>query len=57
MKTEQKRREFLKISAAGALGVMVLGTSACKPGAKPVATTPDRKSFVWDYSYTQFAMQ
>ncbi len=45
MRTDQKRRDFLKISAAGALGVMVLGTAACKPGAKPVATTPDRKSF------------
>lgn len=45
MRTEQKRRDFLKISAAGALGVMVLGTSACKPGAKPVAVAPDRKSF------------
>jgi sugar phosphate isomerase/epimerase len=45
MRTDQKRRDFLKISAAGALGVVVLGTSACKPGAKPVTATPDRKSF------------
>jgi sugar phosphate isomerase/epimerase len=45
MRTDQKRRDFLKISAAGALGVVVLGTSACKPVAKPVATAPDRKSF------------
>lgn len=35
----QKRRDFLKISAAGALGVMAFGPMACKPSA------PDRKSF------------
>jgi sugar phosphate isomerase/epimerase len=33
------RREFFKISAAGALGVMVLGPLGCKPGVV------DRKSF------------
>jgi len=47
MKTEQKRRDFLKISAACALGVIAIGPMACKPGAKqgaqPVAV--DRKSF------------
>lgn len=41
----QKRRDFLKISAAGALGVIALGPMACKPGAKPAAQPVDRKSF------------
>jgi len=45
MRTDQKRRDFLKISAASAVGVMALGAFGCKPGAKPVATTVDRKSF------------
>lgn len=47
MKTEQKRRDFLKISAAGALGVIALGPMACKPGAKQAAqpVAVDRKSF------------
>lgn len=47
MKTEQKRRDFLKISAAGALGVIALGPMACKPGAKQAAQplAVDRKSF------------
>ena len=31
MKTLQNRREFFKISAAGALGVMVFGPLGCKP--------------------------
>ncbi len=46
MKTEQKRRDFLKISAAGALGVVALGPMACKPGAKQAAqpVAVDRKS-------------
>ncbi len=38
-KTLQNRREFLKISAAGTLGMMVLSPLACKPGPA------DRKSF------------
>jgi sugar phosphate isomerase/epimerase len=47
MKTDQKRRDFLKISAAGALGVIALGPMACKPGAKQAAqpVAVDRKSF------------
>jgi sugar phosphate isomerase/epimerase len=45
MKDSQKRRNFLKISAAGALGVVAFGPMACKPGAKPVAVPVDRKSF------------
>lgn len=45
MKDFQKRRDFLKISAAGALGVIALGPMACKPGAKPAAQPVDRKSF------------
>ena len=39
MGTLNNRREFLKISAAGALGLTLLGPTACKPGAI------DRKSF------------
>lgn len=45
MKDSQKRRDFLKISAASALGVIAFGPMACKPGAKPVAVPVDRKSF------------
>jgi sugar phosphate isomerase/epimerase len=46
MKTNQKRRDFLKISTAGALGVMALGPMACKPGAKQAAAVAvDKKSF------------
>jgi sugar phosphate isomerase/epimerase len=45
MNDSQKRRDFLKISAAGALGVMAFGPMACKPGAKPAAVPVDRKSF------------
>ena len=45
MRTDQKRRDFLKISAAGAVGVMAFGAFACKPGSKPVETAPDKKSF------------
>ncbi|HCE56605.1 MAG TPA: xylose isomerase [Prolixibacteraceae bacterium] len=41
----QKRRDFLKISAAGALGVIALGPMGCKPGAKPAIQPVDRKSF------------
>ena len=39
MRTLNNRREFLKISAAGALGLTVLGPMSCKPAAI------DRKSF------------
>jgi len=45
MKESQKRRDFLKISATGALGVMAFGPMACKPGAKQVAAPVDKKSF------------
>ncbi len=41
MKTTQNRRDFLKISAAGAFGVMALGHFSCTPKAKPI----DRKNF------------
>jgi len=42
MKTLQNRRDFLKISAAGAMGAMVISPFACKsPAPAPV----DRKSF------------
>jgi sugar phosphate isomerase/epimerase len=45
MRTNQKRRDFLKISTAGALGVVALGPMACKPKAKQEAVGPDKKSF------------
>lgn len=47
MKTTRSRRDFLKVSAAGALGAFVLTQSSCKTGGKPapVAATPDPKSF------------
>ncbi|MBA4408698.1 MAG: xylose isomerase [Odoribacter sp.] len=38
MKTLQNRRDFLKISAAGSISMMLLGTAGCK-------TAIDRKSF------------
>lgn len=40
MKTMQNRRDFFKVSAAGALGLMALGPIACSTGA-----AIDRKSF------------
>lgn len=40
MKTSKNRRDFLKISSAGTLGLMALGPLACSPGA-----AIDRKSF------------
>lgn len=40
MRTSQNRRNFLKISAAGALGMMAFSPFGCKPAA-----TVDRKSF------------
>jgi sugar phosphate isomerase/epimerase len=40
MRISQNRRDFLKISAAGALGMMAFGPFGCKPVA-----TVDRKSF------------
>ncbi|SHE40995.1 Sugar phosphate isomerase/epimerase [Mariniphaga anaerophila] len=40
MKTSQNRRDFFKVSAAGALGIMAFGPMACSPAA-----TVDRKSF------------
>lgn len=45
MKDFQKRRDFLKISAAGALGVIAFGPMACKPAAKQAAQAVDKKSF------------
>jgi sugar phosphate isomerase/epimerase len=35
MKTKQSRREFLKITAAGAIGAAVLSNYSCKGGGKP----------------------
>jgi sugar phosphate isomerase/epimerase len=49
MKTMQSRRNFLQVSAAGALGAAALSSFACKPAAVPApeATGPvaDPKSF------------
>ncbi|MGV8091959.1 MAG: TIM barrel protein [Mangrovibacterium sp.] len=39
----KNRRDFLKIAAAGSVGMIMLGSRSCKP-AKPAATA-DRKSF------------
>jgi len=47
----QKRREFLRISGAGAAGILALGAMACNQGGKKAtqqeekSATPDRKSF------------
>ena len=40
MKTSQNRRDFLKISAAGALGIVALGPQACT-----IAVASDKKSY------------
>jgi sugar phosphate isomerase/epimerase len=47
MKTNQSRREFMRVSAAGALGALVLSPNAYKTGAKPamVTTVADPKTF------------
>jgi len=49
MKTTRSRRDFLRLSAAGALGALVLTPAACKSGVKPApvaAPVPvDPKSF------------
>ena len=47
MKTTRSRRDFLRVSAAGALGTLVLSQSSCKSGGKPAPVTaaPDPKSF------------
>ena len=47
MKTKQSRREFLRLSATGALGAMVISKSNWKTIGKPVSelTNPDLKSF------------
>jgi len=39
------RRDFLKISGAGALGLAILGPTACKPKPAAVAAVVDRKTF------------
>jgi hypothetical protein len=37
MKANQSRRDFLRVSAAGALGAIVLSHYGCKTGSKPAA--------------------
>jgi sugar phosphate isomerase/epimerase len=39
MKTNQSRRDFLRISAAGAIGAIAVSQIGCKPGAKPAAAS------------------
>ena len=41
----QNRRDFMKISAAGALGVIALGHLGCNPKSKSGSTGTDRKSY------------
>jgi sugar phosphate isomerase/epimerase len=47
MKTKQSRRDFLRVSATGALGAIALSQYGCKTGGKPaqVSTVVDPKSF------------
>ncbi|OFX40099.1 MAG: hypothetical protein A2X05_10920 [Bacteroidetes bacterium GWE2_41_25] len=47
MKTTRSRRDFLRVSAAGALGAFVLTQTSCKSGGKPApaTTATDPKSF------------
>jgi sugar phosphate isomerase/epimerase len=46
MKTKQTRRDFLRLSATGAVGALVLSQYSCKSGVKPAAAaTVDPKSF------------
>ncbi|HUX96357.1 MAG TPA: TIM barrel protein [Bacteroidales bacterium] len=47
MKTTRSRRDFLKVSAAGALGAFVLTQHSCKSGGKPApaAVAADPKTF------------
>jgi sugar phosphate isomerase/epimerase len=47
MKTKQSRREFLRLSSAGAMGALVLSHYGCKTGTKPapVAAVADAKSY------------
>lgn len=39
MKTNRSRRDFLRLSAAGTLGAIVLSQTSCKSGTKPVPET------------------
>jgi sugar phosphate isomerase/epimerase len=47
MKTTRSRRDFLRVSAAGALGAFVLTQTSCKSGVKPApaAAPVDPKTF------------
>jgi sugar phosphate isomerase/epimerase len=48
MKTKQSRRDFLRISATGALGAIVLSQSGCKTTSKTASVSPvkaDPKSY------------
>jgi len=49
MKTKQSRRDFLRVSATGALGAILLSQTGCKSGGQPAAVsapaTVDPKSF------------
>ena len=60
MKKEQSRRDFLRISAAGAMGALLVSNSACRNSAKKAKTAAqeavDPKTFGIDCSYTPSAM-
>jgi len=45
MKTKQSRREFLRVTAAGALGAVVISQYGCRNAAKPASKITDPKSF------------
>jgi sugar phosphate isomerase/epimerase len=46
MKTKQTRRDFLRLTTAGALGAVALTQTGCKPGVKAAqAASTDPKSF------------
>lgn len=45
MKAKQSRRDFLRITTAGALGAVVLSNYSCKNAAKPASTPIDLKTF------------
>jgi sugar phosphate isomerase/epimerase len=45
MKANQSRRDFLRITAAGALGAVVMSNSACRNAAKQASKPVDLKSF------------
>jgi len=45
MKTRHSRRDFIRLSAAGAVGALVISQFSCKPKVKKGVEAPDPKSF------------